>query len=83
MVTRVRRAFAGSSRRAQLDDALLVRSADDVTRQLGQMKGAAMKLGQMLSFVVDGLPPEAQASLAQLQAQVAPMSGDLAVVGGA
>ena len=38
-----------------------VRSADDVARQLGQMKGAVMKLGQMLSFVVDGLPPEAQA----------------------
>ena len=78
VVTRVRRLFAGGSRRAELDDALLVRSADDVTRQLGQMKGAAMKLGQMLSFVVDGLPPEAQDSLAQLQAHVAPMSGDLA-----
>ena len=78
VVTRVRRATTGRSRRAELDDALLIRSADDVTRQLGQMKGAAMKLGQMLSFVVDGLPPEAQESLAQLQAGVAPMSSELA-----
>ena len=77
-LTRLRRATVGRHRRAELDDALAIRSADDVARQLGHMKGAGMKLGQMLSFVIAGLPPEAQQSLAQLQAQVPPMAPELA-----
>jgi predicted unusual protein kinase regulating ubiquinone biosynthesis (AarF/ABC1/UbiB family) len=65
-------------RRDELDEQFLVRSADDVARQLGQMRGAVMKLGQMLSFVVDGLPDEARQALAQLQEHAAPMSPQLA-----
>src|SRR5256886_15505166 len=42
------------------------------------MKGAIMKAGQMLSFIADGLPPEAQAALATLQADVPPMAPSLA-----
>src|SRR4029077_12346868 len=45
---------------------------------LGGMKGAIMKAGQMLSFIADGLPPEAQAALATLQADVPPMAPSLA-----
>ncbi len=45
------------------------------------MKGAVMKLGQMLSFVGDALPPEAQAALAQLQADAPPMAPSLAADG--
>ena len=37
-----------------------------------------MKAGQMLSFIAEGLPPEAQAALATLQADVPPMSPTLA-----
>jgi len=37
-----------------------------------------MKLGQMVSFVSDALPPEAQAALAQLQADAPPMAPSLA-----
>lgn len=37
-----------------------------------------MKAGQMLSFLADGLPPEAQAALATLQADVPPMAPSLA-----
>jgi predicted unusual protein kinase regulating ubiquinone biosynthesis (AarF/ABC1/UbiB family) len=42
------------------------------------MKGAIMKAGQMISFIAEGLPPEAQAALATLQADVPPMSPSLA-----
>jgi predicted unusual protein kinase regulating ubiquinone biosynthesis (AarF/ABC1/UbiB family) len=38
------------------------------------MKGVIMKAGQMMSFILDGLPPQAQAALASLQADVPPMS---------
>ena len=38
------------------------------------MKGAIMKAGQMISFIAEGLPPEAQAALATLQADVPPMA---------
>jgi predicted unusual protein kinase regulating ubiquinone biosynthesis (AarF/ABC1/UbiB family) len=55
-----------------------VRSAEDVTRELGQMKGVAMKAGQLLSYLLDGLPEPAQQALATLQADVPPMAPDLA-----
>jgi predicted unusual protein kinase regulating ubiquinone biosynthesis (AarF/ABC1/UbiB family) len=77
-VTRVRRLVTRRDRRAELDDRFAVRSAEDVARELGHMKGAVMKLGQMLSFVVDGLPDEARDALAQLQANAPPMSPTLA-----
>jgi predicted unusual protein kinase regulating ubiquinone biosynthesis (AarF/ABC1/UbiB family) len=78
VVTRARRLVTRRSRYAELDEGYALRSAEDVARELGQMKGAVMKLGQMLSFVVDGLPPEAQAALAQLQANAPPMAPSLA-----
>ena len=37
-----------------------------------------MKAGQMISFVAEGLPPEAQEALATLQAEVPPMAPSLA-----
>lgn len=56
----------------------LIRSAEDVARELGQMKGVAMKAGQLMSFLFDGLPEPARAALASLQAGVPPMDPDLA-----
>ena len=47
-------------------------------RELGQMKGVMMKAGQMLSWVADGLPPQAAAALASLQADGPPMDPRLA-----
>lgn len=76
--TRVRGAAATESRRRELDEQFAIRSAEDVAAELGSMKGAAMKLGQMLSFQIEGLPPAAQKSLASLQANVEPMSPSLA-----
>jgi predicted unusual protein kinase regulating ubiquinone biosynthesis (AarF/ABC1/UbiB family) len=75
---KVRGARADEERRAHLEEQFAIRSAEDVARVLGGMKGAIMKAGQMLSFLADGLPPEAQAALATLQADVPPMSPRLA-----
>jgi len=76
--TRVRSVAAADARRAELDEGFAVRSAEDAARELGHMKGAVMKLGQMLSFVADGLPPDARDALAQLQANAPPMAPTLA-----
>jgi predicted unusual protein kinase regulating ubiquinone biosynthesis (AarF/ABC1/UbiB family) len=72
------RLLARPGRREELETAYLIRSAEDVTRELGQMKGVAMKAGQLLSFLLDGLPPEARAALEQLQADAPPMAPELA-----
>lgn len=75
---RVRRAITPAERRAELDAQFAVRTAEDVAKELGEMKGVLMKAGQMLSFIAEGLPDEAQTVLAQLQADAAPMAPSLA-----
>ena len=69
---------ATEEERARLEERFAIRTAEDVAQVLGGMKGAIMKAGQMLSFIADGLPPEAQAALATLQADVPPMAPSLA-----
>ncbi len=69
---------ADEARRAELDEQFQIKTAEDVAAELGNMKGAIMKLGQMISFIADGLPPEAQAALASLQQDVPPMAPSLA-----
>jgi predicted unusual protein kinase regulating ubiquinone biosynthesis (AarF/ABC1/UbiB family) len=71
---RGRRTFARSVRRAELDSRFAIRTSEDVARQLGNMKGALMKFGQLLSFVVEALPVEAQQALSSLQADAPPMA---------
>jgi predicted unusual protein kinase regulating ubiquinone biosynthesis (AarF/ABC1/UbiB family) len=51
-----------------------MRSAADVLEVMGHMKGAVMKLAQMASFAVDGLPEGVSQQLAQLQSAAPPMS---------
>lgn len=75
---KVRGVGADEARRAELDEHFAIRTAEDVAQELGNMKGAIMKLGQMISFIADGLPPEAQAALAGLQQDVPPMAPTLA-----
>jgi predicted unusual protein kinase regulating ubiquinone biosynthesis (AarF/ABC1/UbiB family) len=75
---RVQRVVTPAERRAELDVRFAVRTAEDVARELGEMKGVLMKAGQMLSFIAEGLPDEAQRALAQLQADAAPMAPSLA-----
>ena len=77
-VVRVRGAGRDAARRAELEERFAIRTAEDVAKELGNMKGAIMKAGQMFSFIAEGLPPEAQAALATLQADVPPMAPSLA-----
>lgn len=68
----------GDIRRAQLDERFAVRTAQDVAKELGQMRGVIMKAGQMASVLAEGLPDEARAALATLQADAPPMAPSLA-----
>ena len=76
--TAARKLFAGAERRIELDSAHELRTAEAVAERLGHMKGALMKLGQMASYVSDGLPAPLREALAQLQSNAPPMSGELA-----
>jgi predicted unusual protein kinase regulating ubiquinone biosynthesis (AarF/ABC1/UbiB family) len=73
-VVKLRGSAASDARRRELEEQFKIRSAADVARELGNMKGVIMKAGQMLSFILDGLPEAAQQSLAALQGDVPPMS---------
>ena len=77
-VVKVRGARADDEARAALEQRFAIRTAEDVARELGNMKGAIMKAGQLIGFIAEGLPPEAQAALATLQADVPPMAPSLA-----
>ena len=73
-----RKAFASAERRVELDEERQLRTADAVAAELGQMKGALMKLGQMASYLDDGLPEPLRLALAQLRSDAPPMSPELA-----
>jgi predicted unusual protein kinase regulating ubiquinone biosynthesis (AarF/ABC1/UbiB family) len=75
---RARRVFADAARREQLDVEFEMRTAQQVADALGQMKGALMKLGQMASYLDQGLPEHVRAALAELQHNAPPMSAELA-----
>ena len=70
-------ASAGEHREALRND-LALQTAEDVATTLGTMKGVLMKLGQMASYVDDGLSPAARRTLSRLQDSVPPMSPELA-----
>jgi predicted unusual protein kinase regulating ubiquinone biosynthesis (AarF/ABC1/UbiB family) len=76
--TAARKTFASSERRHELDREREFRTAEQVATELGQMKGALMKLGQMASYIDDGLPEPLRLALAQLQQDAPPMSTGLA-----
>ncbi len=70
---RARRRFASAERRRHVDAARRRQAAEAVAETMGHMKGAFMKLGQMLSFVSDEVPEEFRVALAALQASAPPM----------
>jgi predicted unusual protein kinase regulating ubiquinone biosynthesis (AarF/ABC1/UbiB family) len=76
--TAARKLFASAERRIELDDQRRLTTADQVAHELGQMKGALMKLGQMASYLDDGLPEPMRDALAQLRSNAPPMSRELA-----
>jgi predicted unusual protein kinase regulating ubiquinone biosynthesis (AarF/ABC1/UbiB family) len=77
-VSRVRGFGSAEERRAELDEQFAIRTAEDVAKELGEMKGVLMKAGQLISFIFEALPDEAQDALATLQADAAPMAPSLA-----
>ncbi|MEZ5258904.1 MAG: AarF/UbiB family protein [Ilumatobacteraceae bacterium] len=76
--TAARKVFASAERRIELDREHELKTADAVTERLGHMKGALMKLGQMASYLDDGLPEPLRVALGQLQSSAPPMSSELA-----
>ena len=75
---RVRGALADDARRAELRAEFELRTAAEVVASLGNMKGALMKLGQMASYLDQGLPEPVRDALAQLQSDAPPMAAELA-----
>ena len=72
---------AAGAERQQLRNDLALQTAEDVADTLGAMKGVLMKIGQMASYVDEGLSPAVRRTLARLQDSVPPMSPELAAAG--
>ena len=73
-----RKLFASAERRIEIDAERQLRTAEQVAERLGHLKGALMKVGQMASYLDDGLPEPVRHALAELQANAPPMSPELA-----
>jgi predicted unusual protein kinase regulating ubiquinone biosynthesis (AarF/ABC1/UbiB family) len=75
---RARSVFASAERKEQLDEAFALKTAEQVAEELGNLKGALMKLGQMASYLDQGLPSPIREALADLRQDAPAMSADLA-----
>ena len=75
--TSARKVFANAERKEVLSREREMKTAQQVAGELGNMKGALMKLGQMASYLDDGLPESLRLALAQLQSKAPPMSVEL------
>lgn len=74
---KARGALASDERRDELRVEFELRTAEQVAATLGGMKGALMKLGQMASYLDQGLPEPVREALAQLQSDAPPMAYEL------
>ena len=77
-VDQARGVFADAARREELDLARQLKTAEAVADALGNMKGAMMKLGQMASYLDQGMPEPVRDALAELQQDAPPMAPELA-----
>jgi len=78
-VHKAKRVFADAERKEELDREFELKSAEQVVAELGNMKGAFMKLGQMASYLDQGLPEPVRKALSTLQQDAPPMSHSLVV----
>lgn len=76
-VHRAKKVFASAERKDDLDRAFEISTSEQAVALLGDMKGALMKVGQMASYLDQGLPENVRSTLAQLQQDAPPMSRDL------
>ncbi|MCC6624480.1 MAG: AarF/ABC1/UbiB kinase family protein [Deltaproteobacteria bacterium] len=74
---RVRQVVASKAKKAELEHRYHMQNAAEITETMGQMKGVFMKLGQILSFAKETLPPEARKVLEGLQKDAPPMAFEL------
>ncbi|MEM7341650.1 MAG: AarF/ABC1/UbiB kinase family protein [Actinomycetota bacterium] len=77
-VHRARTTFASVERAEELNTEFQIQTAEEVTAELGNMKGAMMKIGQMASYLDTGLPEPVRQTLASLQHDAPPMAPELA-----
>lgn len=77
--TKARQRLADDEGRRRMQAELERREAEDVVAALGHMKGAMMKLGQMASYLDEGMPEPMREALAGLRSDAPPMPGDLAL----
>jgi len=77
--TKARSRLASDETRRRLQADLERREAEDVVGALGEMKGALMKLGQMASYLDEGMPEPMRQALASLRSDAPPMPSDLAL----
>jgi len=66
--------LAFGQRRRHRRSQFVLRTAEDVTRTMGEMKGAVMKVGQVMSLMTGLVPDEMAGKLATLQADAPPMA---------
>ncbi|HEX4493382.1 MAG TPA: AarF/ABC1/UbiB kinase family protein [Acidimicrobiia bacterium] len=78
MVMRSQQLVHRGQSRPTIAERYQVRSAQDIAREFGEMRGAMVKLGQLLSVAAIGLPDDARAALTSLQSHVPPMAPGLA-----
>src|SRR5205823_6051937 len=73
------RSYTALTRDARLRkrDESVMRTAEDVVRTMGEMKGAVMKFGQILSLMSGIVPPEMMTELSTLQSSAPPMAFNL------
>jgi predicted unusual protein kinase regulating ubiquinone biosynthesis (AarF/ABC1/UbiB family) len=76
-VARIKTIGRSKERKREIVQEAAMRSTADVLETMGNMKGAVMKIAQMASFAIDGLPQGVQQQLAQLQSAAPPMSYEL------
>lgn len=79
-VDQARGIFADAARKEELDQARQLKTAEAVADALGNMKGAMMKLGQMASYLDQGMPEPVREALAELQQDAPPMAPELAAL---
>ncbi len=71
--SRVKGAFSTAEEAAKDRARSYAESGEKIAQTLGELKGAAMKLGQMASITADVLPKEIQGALTKLQKEAPPM----------
>jgi predicted unusual protein kinase regulating ubiquinone biosynthesis (AarF/ABC1/UbiB family) len=78
VVLAVRSTFASREQQAALKSRYHMQLAEEATETMGNMKGAFMKLGQIMSFAMESLPENARSMLERLQMDAPPMAFSIA-----